>query len=76
MTRVVQVMAGARHGGAEAFFFRLVNSLSRAGIEEHVIIRRNKERAQTQHQTRHSAGETKAAKGAKPTAAAGRGDFV
>ncbi len=45
MTRVVQVMAGARHGGAEAFFFRLVNSLSRAGIEEHVIIRRNKERA-------------------------------
>ncbi len=38
--------------------------------------RRNKERAQTQHQTRHSTGETKAAKGAKPTAAAGRGDFV
>jgi len=38
--------------------------------------RRNKARAQTQHQTRHSAGEKKAAKGAKPTAAAGRGDFV
>ena len=38
--------------------------------------RRNKARAQTQHQTRHSAGETKAVKGAKPTAAAGRGDFV
>ena len=32
--------------------------------------RRNKERAQTQHPTRHSAGETKAAKGAKPAAAA------
>ena len=39
--------------------------------------RRNKARAQTQHQTRHSAGEKKAAKGAKPTAAAdGRGDYV
>ncbi len=45
MTRVLQVMAGARHGGAEAFFIRLVGALSRAGIQQHVVIRHDQERA-------------------------------
>ena len=44
MTRVLQVMAGARHGGAEAFFVRLAGALARAGIEERVVIRRDPER--------------------------------
>lgn len=45
MTRVMQVMAGAAHGGAEAFFDRLVPALSRAGVEQCAVIRRNEERA-------------------------------
>ena len=44
MTRILQVMAGARHGGAEAFFVRLASALARAGIEERVVIRRDPER--------------------------------
>jgi len=43
--RVLQAMAGARHGGAEAFFERLVIGLSRAGVEQKVIIRKDAERA-------------------------------
>ena len=43
--RVLQVMAGADQGGAEAFFERLVISLHEAGLEQRVIIRRNEERA-------------------------------
>ena len=43
--RVLQVMAGARHGGAEAFFTRLVPALERAGLEQRVVIRRDAERA-------------------------------
>lgn len=38
-------MAGAEHGGAEAFFERLVLALHRAGIEQQVVIRRNPGRA-------------------------------
>ena len=38
-------MAGARHGGAEAFFVRLAIALERAGQEQHVLIRRHAERA-------------------------------
>jgi glycosyltransferase involved in cell wall biosynthesis len=38
--RVLQVMAGAAQGGAEAFFTRLVPALARAGIEQHVVLRR------------------------------------
>jgi len=38
-------MAGAEHGGAEAFFVRLVLALHRAGVEQKVLIRENKERA-------------------------------
>ncbi len=45
MTRVMQVMAGAAHGGAESFFDRLVPALSRAGVEQCAVIRRNEERA-------------------------------
>jgi glycosyltransferase involved in cell wall biosynthesis len=45
VTRVMQVMAGAAHGGAEAFFDRLVPALARAGVEQRTVIRRNEERA-------------------------------
>jgi glycosyltransferase involved in cell wall biosynthesis len=45
MTRVLQAMAGARHGGAEAFFERLVTALHRAGEEQQIVIRRDTERA-------------------------------
>lgn len=44
--RVLQAMAGAPHGGAEAFFERLVSALSRAGLVQHVLIRRNAPRAE------------------------------
>ncbi|MGH7033017.1 MAG: glycosyltransferase, partial [Stellaceae bacterium] len=45
MTRVLQAMAGAVHGGAEAFFERLAAALGRAGEEQAIVIRRNPERA-------------------------------
>ena len=45
MTRVMQVMAGAAHGGAEAFFDRLVPALTRAGVTQCAVIRRNADRA-------------------------------
>ena len=45
MTRVLQVMAGAHHGGAEEFFLRLVSALARAGVDEHVITRRDQNRS-------------------------------
>ena len=44
--RVLQTMAGARYGGAEAFFTRLVGALARAGVEQHVVIRRDTARAE------------------------------
>lgn len=44
--RLMQVMAGAAHGGAEAFFERLAAALSRAGVRQHLAIRRNPARAQ------------------------------
>ncbi len=37
--RVMQCMAGARHGGAEAFFTRLVLALHRAGLDQRVVLR-------------------------------------
>ena len=43
--RVMQVMAGAEFGGAEAFFTRLVLALNGAGLEQRVVIRRNDRRA-------------------------------
>lgn len=45
MTRILQVMAGAAFGGAEAFFVRLVLALHRAGVAQHVIIRTHPHRA-------------------------------
>ncbi len=39
--RVMQVMAGAREGGAETFFVSLVSALQRAGLDQLVVIRRN-----------------------------------
>ncbi len=47
--RILQIMAGARYGGAEAFFVRLAGAMQRAGerfdIEQQVVIRENAERA-------------------------------
>lgn len=43
--RVLQVMAGAEHGGAEGFFCRLVPALSRAGVEQRAVIRTHPKRA-------------------------------
>ena len=37
-------MAGAAHGGAEAFFDRLVGALARAGVVQHVLTRAHPER--------------------------------
>jgi glycosyltransferase involved in cell wall biosynthesis len=45
--RLLQAMAGAEFGGAEAFFMRLAVALQRTGIEQRVLIRRNNERAAT-----------------------------
>lgn len=45
MTRLLQAMAGAEHGGAEAFFERLAMALHRAGLEQKLLIRRNPRRA-------------------------------
>jgi len=45
VTRLLQMMAGARHGGAEAFFERLAPALDRAGIVQRLLIRTDPERA-------------------------------
>ena len=44
--RVMQVMAGGSHGGAETFFVDLVSALQRRGLEQRAVIRRNPERAE------------------------------
>ena len=44
--RVLQSMAGARHGGAEAFFTRLVPALQRAGVDQLAVIRPYPERVE------------------------------
>ncbi len=46
LPRVLQVMAGARHGGAEAFFTRLVAALQGAGLAQRAVIRHHAKRAQ------------------------------
>ncbi len=43
--RVLQVIAGAEHGGAESYFVRLTLALARAGIDQRVAMRRNRARA-------------------------------
>lgn len=45
MTRLLQAMAGAPHGGAEAFFERLAPALARAGVTQRLLIRENPKRA-------------------------------
>lgn len=45
MIRLMQTMAGADRGGAEAFFERLAPALQRAGIQQQVVIRTNARRA-------------------------------
>jgi glycosyltransferase involved in cell wall biosynthesis len=45
MTRILQAMAGAPHGGAEAFFERLAIALHHAGETQQIIIRREPSRA-------------------------------
>lgn len=47
MTRLMQVMAGAEHGGAEAFFMRLAPALQDAGVGQEIIIRSNRSRSET-----------------------------
>ncbi len=44
MTRLVSLMAGARIGGAEAFFERLVVALQANGVDQRVAIRADKDR--------------------------------
>jgi glycosyltransferase involved in cell wall biosynthesis len=43
--RLLQAIAGVRHGGAEIFFIRLATALQRAGEPQHVLIRRDPFRA-------------------------------
>jgi glycosyltransferase involved in cell wall biosynthesis len=45
VTRLLQAMAGAQHGGAEAFFTRLAIALQRDGQPQLCLIRRDAERA-------------------------------
>jgi len=45
MTHILQAMAGAPHGGAEAFFERLAIALHHAGETQKLVIRREAERA-------------------------------
>lgn len=45
MTRVLQLMAGAKVGGAESFFERLVCALARTGLPQAAVIRRHEGRA-------------------------------
>lgn len=43
--KVLQAMAGAEYGGAEAFFTRLAIGLHRAGLDQRVVIRADENRA-------------------------------
>ena len=43
--RLLQAMAGARHGGAEIFFVRLAAALQRAGEEQRVLVRSDPDRS-------------------------------
>jgi glycosyltransferase involved in cell wall biosynthesis len=45
LIRVLQAMAGAEHGGAEMHFVRLCLALQRAGLVQHVLMRRHARRA-------------------------------
>lgn len=43
--RILQAMAGAEYGGAEAFFVRLTSALARVGVEQKVVIREHARRS-------------------------------
>lgn len=45
--KIMQLMAGASSGGAEAFFSRLVPALQAEGMTQTAVIRKNSKRAQT-----------------------------
>ena len=45
--KIMQVMAGGKFGGAEAFFVRLACGLHKSGLDQKVIIRENEARAQS-----------------------------
>lgn len=59
MVRVLQTMAGAAHGGAEAFFTRLVVACAHAGLDQHAVIRRHPARAETLRQAGVPVTETR-----------------
>lgn len=59
MVRVLQTMAGAAHGGAEAFFTRLVVACAHAGLDQHVVIRRHSARAEILRQAGVPVTETR-----------------
>ncbi|MBT5308754.1 MAG: glycosyltransferase [Rhodospirillaceae bacterium] len=42
--KVLQAMAGAEHGGAEAFFPRLAIALEKAGLDQRIVIRSDSKR--------------------------------
>jgi glycosyltransferase involved in cell wall biosynthesis len=44
--RILQVIAGAERGGAEAYFVRLCQALAGAGIPQHIVMRPNAGRRQ------------------------------
>ncbi len=47
--RLMQVMAGASVGGAEAFFERMAAALARAGVQQHLAIRQDPDRMARLH---------------------------
>jgi glycosyltransferase involved in cell wall biosynthesis len=57
MRRLLQAMAGTRHGGAEMFFVRLAAALQRAGETQRVLIRRDPERSQRLREAGVDVGE-------------------
>ncbi len=59
MVRVLQTMAGAAHGGAEAFFTRLVVALARAGLDQHAVSRSHPTRAEILRQAGVPVTETR-----------------
>lgn len=40
--RLLQAISGGNHGGAEQFFIRLAHGFKRVGIEQHLILRKNR----------------------------------
>jgi glycosyltransferase involved in cell wall biosynthesis len=55
--RLLQAMAGARHGGAEIFFLRLALALQRAGETQRVLLRRHADRSMALRRAGVAVGE-------------------